>query len=99
MANRYEYVTPGQPLLQVIDDLNLHLQLLVSSRWLKWLKEGALFQVRIDETGKGYRAVVTTIGARVDPVSQTMEIRGTIEGNHPELLAGMSGTARFSLPK
>lgn len=97
-VNAFEYVTPGQPLLRIIDDKNLHLQLFVPSRWLKWIKEDVRFRVRMDETGKSYQARVTTLGSRVDPVSQTLEIRGMIEGTHPELLAGMSGTARFKVP-
>ncbi|OQX25722.1 MAG: hypothetical protein BWK80_14085 [Desulfobacteraceae bacterium IS3] len=92
-ANPFEYVSPGQPLLEVIDDVHLTLQLLVPSRWLAQIKKGSRFRVHIDETGKDYKAQVTTVGARIDPVSQSIEIRAEIEGNHPELLAGMSGTA------
>jgi len=92
-ANPFEYVSPGQPLLEVIDDVHLTLQLLVPSRWLAQIKKGSRFRVHIDETGKDYKAQVTTVGARIDPVSQTIEIRAEIEGKHPELLAGMSGTA------
>jgi len=97
-ANPYEYVSPGQPLLEVLDDIHLNLQLFVPSKWLKWLKKDAKFSVHIDETGKDYPARVTSLGARLDPVSQTLEIRSEIEGQHPELLAGMSGTAHFTIP-
>lgn len=98
-ANPYEYVSPGQPLLEVLDDIHLNLQLYVPSKWLKWLKKDAKFSVHIDETGKDYPARVTSLGARLDPVSQTLEIRSEIEGQHPELLAGMSGTAQFTIPE
>ena len=51
-----QYAQPGQPLLDIIDDTALELEFLVPSRWLVWLKPGAAFQVRIDETGKTYPA-------------------------------------------
>jgi RND family efflux transporter MFP subunit len=92
-ANPFEYVSPGQPLLEVIDDVHLMLQLLIPSRWLAQIKKGSHFRVHIDETGRDYKAQVTIVGARIDPVSQTVEIRAEIDGNHSELLAGMSGTA------
>lgn len=97
-ANPFEYVSPGQPLLEVID-AHLSLQVLIPSRWLKWVKKKTRFTVHIDETGKDYTARITALGARVDPVSQTLEIRAKIDGKHRELLAGMSGTAHFDVPE
>ena len=96
-AQPFEYVAPGQPLLEIIDDVHLSLQLFVPSKWLRWIKPKNRFSVRIDETGKQYSAAITVLGARVDPVSQSLEVRAEIEGQHPELLAGMSGTARFKV--
>ena len=49
----------------------------------------------IDETGKTYSAKVTALNARVDAVAQTVELEGRIDGKPAELLAGMTGTARF----
>ncbi|MBI9077934.1 MAG: efflux RND transporter periplasmic adaptor subunit [Desulfatibacillum sp.] len=97
-AEPFSYATPGQPLLRIVDDTRLALQLLVPSRWTLHLPKGSRFRVRVDETGKTYPARVTTLGARVDPVSQTLEIRGEIQGAHGELMAGMSGTAVFDDP-
>ena len=96
-AQPYEYVAPGQPLLELIDNVHLSLQLFVPSKWVRWLKPKDRFTVWIDETRKKYAARVSVFGARVDPVSQTLEIRAEIEGRHPELLAGMSGTAIFKV--
>ena len=58
-----QYAQPGQPLLDIIDDTALELEFLVPSRWLVWLKPGAAFQVRIDETGKTYPAKVQWLAA------------------------------------
>lgn len=97
-AQPFETVAAGAPLLEVVDDSRLRVQLIVPSRWLAWLKPGAGFSVQVDETGKAYPARLTALGARVDPVSQTLEVKGEVVGQFPELLAGMSGTALFTTP-
>ena len=88
-----QFVQPGQALLDIIDDSALELEFIVPSRWLQWLRLGHGLRVRIDETGKTYPARVLRLGARVDPVSQSLKVTAAIEGRFPELLAGMSGRA------
>jgi len=90
-----QFAQAGQPLLEILDDSALELEYLVPSRWLVWLKPGARFFVRIDETGKTYPATVVRTGARIDPVSQSIKIKGQVAGRYPELLAGMSGVVSF----
>lgn len=99
VAKPFETVTQGAPLLEVLDDRELTMQLHVPSSWVSWLKAGSGFEVSIDETGRTYSATVTGLGARVDPVSQTLQINAVIDGQHDELLAGMSGIARFPVPE
>jgi membrane fusion protein, multidrug efflux system len=89
-------VTPGQPLLDLVKAGPLKLKLSVPSRWLARLKQGLAFEVAIDETGKAYPAQITALNSRIDPVSQSIEIEAILIRPHAELLAGMSGTARFS---
>ncbi|MEY2947577.1 MAG: hypothetical protein RL084_974 [Pseudomonadota bacterium] len=86
-----QYVQPGQPLLDILDDSVLELEFLVPSVWLRWLKVGGAFDVQIDETRKTYPAKFTRIGARVDAVSQSVKVAAAIHGKFPELMAGMSG--------
>ena len=86
-----QYVQPGQALLDIIDDSVLELEFLVPSVWLRWLKVGSVFDVQIDETRKTYPARFTRIGARVDPVSQSVKVAAAVHGKFPELMAGMSG--------
>jgi len=95
LVANHQYVNMGTPLLDILDSSTLELQLIVPSRWLAWLKTGQSFTVTLDELGKSYTAKVTQLGARIDPVSQTLSITGKIEGTAPELLAGMSGWASF----
>jgi RND family efflux transporter MFP subunit len=86
-----QYVQPGQALLDIIDDGALELEFLVPSRWLTWIKAGRAFKISIDETRKSYPAKFIRIGARVDPVNQSVKVAAAIEGSFPELIAGMSG--------
>jgi RND family efflux transporter MFP subunit len=93
-----QYVQPGQPLLEILDDSSLELEFIVPSRWLAWLKPQQRFQVAIDETGKRYPAKVQRIGARVDPVSQSVKLSAVIDGRFGELIAGMSGKVLMTPP-
>ena len=97
-AREQQYVQPGQPLLEIIDDSVLELEFIVPSRWLAWLKPGHVFRVAIDETGKSFPAKVQRIGARVDPVSQSVKLVAAIDGKFPELMAGMSGRVTMIPP-
>jgi multidrug efflux pump subunit AcrA (membrane-fusion protein) len=91
-------VQPGQALLEILDDSILELEFIVPSKWLAWLKTGQGFQVAIDETGKTYPAKVQRIGARVDPVSQSVKISAIVDGKFGELMAGMSGKVLMMPP-
>ena len=95
-AREQQYVQPGQPLLDIIDDSVLELEFLVPSNWLAWLRVGGGFKVTIDETRKTYPAKFVRIGARVDAVSQSIKVAATIDGRFPELIAGMSGRVQVS---
>jgi RND family efflux transporter MFP subunit len=98
-VNRYETVGKDQELMSVIASEGLRVRLIVPSSWLAWLEPGAGFDLEIDETGRTHAAEVTTIGARIDPVSQTVPLRGRLTGERPaDLLPGMSGTAQFDAP-
>ena len=39
-AREFQYTTPGQPLLDVLDDRALEVELIAPSHWLSWLKPG-----------------------------------------------------------
>jgi membrane fusion protein (multidrug efflux system) len=90
-AREEQFVQPGGALLDILDDSRLELEFILPSRWLTWLKPGYKFNVRIDETGKSYPVKLLRLGARVDPVSQTVKAAAVIDGRYPELIAGMSG--------
>lgn len=95
-VDAHQYVTPGSPLMDIVDTSRLEVQLIAPSNWLSWLKIGSTFSIQIEELGKTYMAQVVRLGARIDPVSQSLSITGKIKGDHGELLPGMSGWASFN---
>ncbi len=98
-AREFQCTTPGQPLLDIVDNHGLEVELIAPSRWLSWLKPGYEFQVHIDETDKTYPARITRLSGRVDAVSQSIKVIGEITIDAPELMAGMSGRATVTPPQ
>lgn len=92
----HQGVSMGAPLVEMVSDGPLKVRLNVPSKLLSTLRIGTPFEVAIDETGLTYPARITAINARVDAVAQTVELEAGIEGRPRELLAGMTGIARFS---
>ena len=93
-----QFVQSGQPLLDIIDNSALELEFIVPSKWSSWLNGTALLKMHIEETDKDYPAKVTQVGARIDPVSQTIKVRAIIQGDFIELRPGMSGTLNIEKP-
>ncbi len=91
----HQTVSAGTPLFDIVSDSALKVRLNVPSSMLKQLQPGQPFKVSILETGKTYPAKVTAINARVDAVAQTVELEARLDEAYPELIAGMSGVARF----
>lgn len=98
-SNAPENVTVGEPLLDIVALGTPVIQMFVPSTWLAWLTPGAAFEVEVRETGARYPARITRTGARVDAVSQTVEVFGEFTGEAGTLIPGMSGSAIFPAPK
>ena len=94
-VKQHQGVNTGAPLLDLVSDGPLKVRLNVPSLFLRQIKQGTAFEVSVNETGKTYLAKVSAINARVDAVAQTVELEARIDGKPAELLAGMSGIARF----
>lgn len=97
----HETPSVGKPLLTVIEDQSLEIELIAPSDWLKWLVAGTRFSFTVDETGTQLAARVTRIGAAVDPVSQTIKIMAAFDTDAASagILSGMSGSAEFQQPR
>lgn len=94
----HQYVAEGTPMVALVDNASLRMEAVVDSRWLAWLRPGVRFTLRVDELGRDLAGAVARIGARVDPVSQTVRVVGTLDAGSGNLLAGMSGDVRFHRP-
>lgn len=97
-CNAPENVTVGEPLLDIVALGTPVIQMFVPSTWLAWLAPGASFEVEVRETGARHPARITRTGARVDAVSQTVEVFGEFTDDAASLLPGMSGSAMFPPP-
>jgi len=97
-AETHEIPAINAPIMTVIDSSTLELDLIVPSTWLRWVQEGTKFEFAVDELGQRYPARVARLGAKVDPVSQTVKLTGVFAARPKRVLAGMSGTAKFVPP-
>lgn len=95
IANQHEHMNIGTPLMKIIESGPLRLEMLVPSTWLKWLKPGVEFSITIEELQRTAKARVISLGARIDPASQTIYVRADFMQEIPGLLPGMSGIADF----
>lgn len=97
-THNFQYLQTGAPMLDVLSDRNLNLEMIVPSLWLTWLKPGSTFNVAIGETGKTYPATLTRLSGKVDAVSRSVKVYGHIDNAPDTLLPGMSGRAVFTPP-
>lgn len=98
-AHNHQYAKAGEPLMEILDEKALELVFLLPSYRISTLKKEDRFSVRIDETQRTYPATITTFGAMIDSVSQSIKVFATLEGSFPELLPGMSGLALLNTKK
>ena len=97
-AHAHEVIEPGREIMKILDDDSLEIEMIVPSKWLRWLEPGINCPIAVDETGKNYDIKISRVGARVDPVSQTVRIFASFKNEVTDILAGMSGTVIFDLP-
>lgn len=96
--NAHETPTPNRPLLTIVSDRDLEIELLAPSRLAGSLEPGTRFTFAVDESGRSYTARLVRTGGAVDPMSQTFKLYGTFDDTAVGVLPGMSGTAHFDVP-
>jgi membrane fusion protein (multidrug efflux system) len=91
-AQELEVAKLHQEVLSIVSTDALEVMAVVPGLWVRSLKLGQTFEVRIDETGSRHTAEVVALGSQVDAVSQTINVRARI-ARDARLLPGMTGTA------
>ncbi len=86
-------VSVGAPVVDVVSLVGLRARLNVPSRWLAVIRPGVRLDAEIEEIGRRYALRISRVSARVDAVSQTVELEADFEGSPKDLLPGMSGRA------
>ena len=99
LVNPHETVNPYDEVMSLLNDKTFEIELILPSTSLRWVTKESTFKFYIDETQELYLAEVVEIGARVDPVSQTIRVFGKFQEQPKQVLAGMSGSARFMKTK
>ncbi|MEC7838502.1 MAG: efflux RND transporter periplasmic adaptor subunit [Chlamydiota bacterium] len=95
-AEEYELPPTNKQLIEIIDDHTLIAKLLVKVENLQDLKIGKEITITLSSTGNDITAVITRIGAMVDPSSSTIKVEAEVDNSDGKLKAGMIGTASLS---
>ena len=95
IANAHETAGYRDPLMEIVGVDALELRVFVPSRILRDVGQGSALEFTADETGERLRAEVIVLGARIDNVSQLIELRAKFLTGTLRLIPGMSGNVRF----
>ena len=94
-VNAHELPPPNKPLMSIVSDRHLEIEVIVPSRTLPRLLAGVGFEFTVDETQRVYGAKVVRAGGTVDPVSQTGKVYAVFTATFDDIVPGMSGTAQI----
>lgn len=95
-VNVHETPQANRPLLTIVGDKQLEIELIVPSRVLTRLGPEQRFAFAVDETRRVYEAIILRTGGAVDPASQTVKLFAAFAEPTEAVLPGMSGTAGFN---
>jgi len=98
-ARPFGSVETGEPLLEIVGVERLEVEVIVPVAWMRWLEPGAPFTLSALDGAETAQATVKSLGAAVDPASQTVVIRASLDDAGPGWLPGLSGRAVFAPPE
>ena len=78
-------------LIEIVSSSELEVEVIAPANWLTQVTKGQKAQMHIDELGQSATVEILAMSGAVDPVSQTVLIRGRIIDKPDGLLPGMSG--------
>jgi membrane fusion protein (multidrug efflux system) len=98
VADRYvelgQLVAAGTPVARVIDPFTLKLQGSLTEEEVRWLREGAPTEVRLDGYDKPLPGVVHWVGFEADPKNGKFKVEIHIDNQDLALRAGVVGRAQ-----
>ena len=95
LVDVHELPQANKPLLSIVQDGQLEVDLIAPSDWLNWLEIGHTFAFQIDETQSRHDAEIVRLAATVDPISRTVSLSAKLLAPGAKVRPGMSGTAQF----
>lgn len=98
LAERGEWVVPGEALVHLVDRDALRLDFPVPQRYYPLVGDQATLHYRLDGTGMDWQeGRIATVVPVTDPISRTFLVRGESIGGNP-VLPGMAIEGRLRLP-
>lgn len=94
LVNRFESVDLRRSLIEIVSSSDLEVEVIAPAQWLNSVSVAQQARMDIDELATSVDVEVVAVGGAVDPVSQTVVIRGRIIEAPDGLLPGMSGAFR-----
>jgi RND family efflux transporter MFP subunit len=91
VVNAFEYVEQGQAVLSIVSIESPDLEIIAPAEWLRWVKPGTVGRLRLEAKQSDFNITVETVGPIVDPVSRTVKLRASFDGDTNGVLPGMSG--------
>jgi membrane fusion protein, multidrug efflux system len=91
MVKRFETPVANQPMIRILDDRSLEIDMLLPASSVKDIAIGMPFTLVLDDTGRVITGEVSRVGAALDIVSQTFKAAGIAKGDLKGILPGMSG--------
>jgi RND family efflux transporter MFP subunit len=88
----FQHVQAGEPLLDLVDNSELRVEVAVPSAWLARLTPDHSFSLHVEELDRMIDGRILRSAGRVDPVSQTVLLIGRLDTVPPGVMAGMSGS-------
>lgn len=100
MAKLGSYIDVSTPILEIVDNSQLHLDLFVYEKDLPKLKNNQLIHFTLtNNPGKEYDAQIYSLGSSFEGESKAVTVHAKVQGDKTGLIDGMNITAVISLEK
>lgn len=102
------YVSPASEILEIVDKVHIHLELVVFEKDILKVKKGQQIRFRIPEASEEtYSAEVYLVGTSIEDAKRTIKVHGHLEKEDTDFLPGMfvdamimtDTTSSLSLPE